>query len=354
MRDAARFNLELVRQFHLWMISQKYSRAAWVHYEYAAKSFAEFLKHKPVTSATHVDILEFLAAKSEVGKSVGTLHHYLHALRIFFDFLDFGGLIKQHAPRQVRMKALRSKVPMVLNEGQVSRLIAAARTPRERMIVEVLYATGCRSRELARIKVEDIDFEERKIRVIGKFEKPRFVLFGRRAGAAIRNYLKGRQVGYLLQGRNPPQHGSVCKASGGWMLSWKVYSGPHRYARFTHYIPTRYHASRAEARLLLKKLTRSVNLARPHTERPRSNSCINHVIKTLAFRAGIRSACPQMLRHTFATHLLNHNAPLRVIQVLMGHSSIKVTEIYTHVSGIETRRSYDRCHPREGRMIHAQ
>lgn len=127
---------------------------------------------------TYVDVLEYLAALAQEGKSIYTLHHYLHGLRIFYDFLDFGGLIAQHAPRMVRMKAIRPKVPVLINEKQVIRLIAAAETPRDRLIAELLYATGCLGGEVGRIKVEDIDFDGHKIRVIGKGNKPRFVLFG--------------------------------------------------------------------------------------------------------------------------------------------------------------------------------
>ena len=350
MPDSAQLNSELLRRFHLWLVAQKYTRQTWVHYDYAAELFAEFLRNKRVTRATHVDILEFLASMSEKGRSIYTLHHYLHALRIFYDFLDFGGLIKEHAPRRVRMRALPSKVPTVLSEEQVSRFISAARTPRERVIVELLYATGCRAGELARMQVEDIDFEGRKIRVTGKRNKPRFVLFGTPTERAIHAYLQGRKTGYLIQGGRRQQKGIVSKAYKGWTLTWKVYSSPKQYEKYNHYVPVRSHASRREARALLSKLTKNVDLSYPSpNNRPKSTGCIWNIVKRIAVRAEMPRICPQMLRHTFATHLLNHNAHLRVIQRLMGHSSVQTTEMYTHVSEEVTREAYDNCHPRAGR-----
>lgn len=349
MPDAAQFNLELVRRFTLWIMAQKYRPYTEAYYKYTAKHFSAFLGNKSATKATYVDVLEYLAALSQEGKSLYTLHHYLHGLRIFYDFLDFGGLITQHAPRMVRMKAIRPKVPAIINEKQVVRLIAAAETPRDRLIVELLYATGCRSGEIGRIKVEDIDFDGRTIRVLGKANKPRFVLFGTPAKRAIRAYLKGRQSGYLIDDDRPQQKGTVGPSRGGaWTLSWKVYSGPHRYKLYRHYIPMRYKASRREARALLKKLTRDVNLSRPHTSTPKNPHLIWDAVKGMAARAGMPWICPQILRHTFATHLLDHNANLRVIQHLMGHNSGRTTEVYTHVSRVDLRKPYDRCHPRAG------
>jgi len=347
MPDSAQFNLELVRRFNLWLIAQKYQHSTQQYYKHTAEHFSAFLGNKSATTVTYVDILEYLAALAQRGQSLHGLRHYLHGLRIFYDFLDFGGLITEHAPRMVRLKAVRAKVPVVINERQVIRLIAAAQTPRDRLIVELLYATGCRGSEIGRIKVEDIDFDGHKIRVIGKANKPRFVLFGTPAKRAIRAYLKGRQSGYLIDDAIPQQKGSVIPAwNGAWTLAWRVYSGPHRYKHYRHYIPVRYKASRREARAMLRKLTKDVDLSRPTTSTPKTASCIWDAVKAMAARAGMPWICPQTLRHTFATHLLDHNANLRVIQHLMGHASGRTTEIYTHVSRVDLRKPYDRCHPR--------
>jgi site-specific recombinase XerD len=316
-------------------------------YEYSAGVFSAFLRKKPFTKVTYVDVLEFLASKSEEGKSVYTLRHHLHALRVFYDFLDFGGLIKEHAPRRVRMRALPHQIPVVLNESQVKRLIAAAQTPRDSVVAELLYATGCRAGELAMTRVEDIDFEEHKIRVIGKRSKPRIVLFGSRVERAIRTYLKGRNTGYLIQDGDRRQTGSLSKAPGGWTLSWKVYRGPNKQKEYSHFVSARRCPSRKDADTLLNEITRNGNLSRPWMNKHVSVGCIGNIIKRMAVRAEMPHVCPRMLRHTFATHMLNHNAPLPVIQHLMGHSDIKTTEIYTHVSRTEIKKTYDRCHPNE-------
>lgn len=348
MPDTPQFNLELVRRFNLWLMAQKYRPYTEEYYKYTARHFSAFLGNKSATKVTYVDVLEYLAALAQEGKSIYTLHHYLHGLRIFYDFLDFGGLIAQHAPRMVRMKAIRPKVPAVINEKQMVRLIAAAKTPRDRLIAELLYATGCRGGELGRIKVEDIDFDGHKIRVLGKGNKPRFVLFGTPAKRAIRAYLKGRQSGYLIEDGMRKQKGTVAPSGygGAWALSWRVYSAPHRYKQYQHYIPAKDKASRREACALLKKLTKDVDLSRPPRSTPKTPSCIWDAVKGMAARAGMPWICPQIIRHTFATHLLDHNANLRVIQHLMGHNSGRTTEIYTHVSRVDLRKPYDHCHPR--------
>lgn len=327
-------------------MAQKHSSNTRTDYTHFAEWFSTFLGNKSVTKATYIDVLGYLASVAKAGKSYCTIHHHLHGLRIFYDFLDFAGLITEHAPRMVRMKAAPRKIPVVLNERQVVRLIAAARNPRERVIAEVLYATGCRVCELVRIKIEDIDFEGQKIRVTGKRQKSRFVLFGTPARRAIRTYLQGRNVGYLIDDGRRRQQGMVCATSHSWMLRWRVYSGPGQYVKHEHYIPARYRYSRRDARVLLKRVTKRVDLSRPPNLNPIAESNIWEAVKKMAKRAGMPWVNPQMLRHTFATHLLDHNAHLRVIQNLMGHESIDTTQIYTHVSRTDLRKTYERCHPR--------
>jgi site-specific recombinase XerD len=338
------FNLVLVEQFKVWLKAQKYEDRTITCYGCTAAHFSRFLKNKRLTEAKYIDVLEFLAAIAQ-NKSRYTVRLSLHSLRIFYDFLDFGGLITEHAPRMVRMKAIPQQVPVVLNEKQVVRLIAAARNSRDRVIAELLYATGCRPCELGRIRVEDIDFDGQKIRVSGK-NKTRFVIFGTPAKRAIRAYLGGRTSGYLIDDGNPKQHGFVCPTSRSWMLHWRVYSGPHQYVKHSHYIPVRFGASRKDARAMLKRLTRNVDLSRPPAQSPKKTECIRDAIKAMAARAGMPWVCPSMLRHCFATHLLDHDAHLRVIQNLMGHSTLRPTQIYTHVSRTDLRKVYDRCHPR--------
>jgi integrase/recombinase XerC len=342
--DAAQFNLKLLRQFKLWMAAQKYHRRTQDGYKYTIQSFCAFLGNKSAVKVRYVDILEYLAAVSP-SRTLSTIRSHLHILRVFYDFLDFGGLITEHSPRMVLMRAIRRKVPTVLSERQVFRLIAAARNCRDRLIAELLYATGCRPCELGRIKFEDIDFDGRKIRVIGK-GKARFVLFGLPAKRAILAYLKGRKTGYLLDDGIPKQNGFICPAKKSWMLHWRTYSGPHQYIKHSHYIPVSRRASRQEARALLRKLTKNVDLSRPLTRTPKGTECVRDAVKWMAARARMPWITPSMLRHSFATHLLDHDAHLRTVQDLMGHCTLRSTEIYTHVSTAHLMKSYKRCHPR--------
>ena len=346
MADAAKYNLELLRRFDLWLSAMKYEPNTHWMYSHAADEFSTFLGNKSFTRANYVDVLEYLAAIGEMGcRSRRTVRGYLHGLRIFYDFLDFAGFIREHAPRMIHMKAIPRKIPVVLSEKKISRLIKSARNPRDRVIAELLYSTGCRSCELTRIKVEDIDFDENRIRVFGKI-RPRVVLFGLSAKRAIRAYLRGRQHGYLIDDGIPKQRGNVMSAARrGWHLSWRTYTGPHEYKIHRYYIPVGRNMSRQEARAELRRLTKNVDLSRPLTTTPKSTDTIRKAIKAMAAIAGIPWANPSMIRHTFATHLLEHDANLRVIQDLMGHASIRATEIYTHVCTKQLRRTYKRYHP---------
>ena len=345
MRDCAQHNMELLRQFILWMKVQKYHPSTIKGYRLSVHIFLSFLGQKSATKVRYVDVLEYLSFRSETQKSRYALQHTLHNLRIFYDFLDFGGLITEHAPRMVRMKSARPRIPVVLNERQASQLISSARNSRDRVIAELLYGTGCRPCELVRIRVENIDFDGQKIHVHGK-GKSRIVLFGSPAKKAIRAYLCGRRAGYLIRDGNPVQRGMVGRSQSGWMLGWRTYTGPHEYTKHTHYAPLRLCPSRQAARALLKRITKDIDLTRPPVDRPLSIHVIRKAVKAMAIRAGVPWAFPMTLRHTFATHLLDHNAHLRVIQKLMGHESLRSTEIYTHVSTAGIRGAYERCHPR--------
>lgn len=354
MRNPAEYNLELLRRFDLWLSAMKYDPNTHGMYWHTAKEFSIFLGNKLLTEASYVDVLEYLGAIGEMGsRSRRTVRGYLHGLRIFYDFLDFRGLIREHAPRMIHMKAIPRKIPVVLSEKQVLSLIKAARNSRDRVIAELLYATGCRSCELTKIKVQDIDFDENKIRVLGKF-RPRIVLFSPSAKRALRAHLRGRKHGYLIDDGIPEQAGGVATSAGkGWLLTWRTYSGPHEYKKHRHYIPVGRNLSRQEARAELRKITKNINLSRPLTNSPKSTDCIRTAIKAMAAIAGIPWANPSMIRHTFATHMLDHDANLRAIQELMGHVSIRSTEIYTHVSVRHLRKAYERCHPRGKDTRHA-
>ena len=170
-------------------------------------------------------------------------------------------------------------LPTVLSQDEVARLIAAALTPVHRIVLMTLYATGLRRAELTRLKVSDIDTERMVIHVVGgKGRKDRDVMLSPRLLDELRQYWRGLQ-------RKP--------------RTWLFPGG-------------RWHN---------------------HTERPMSDKVVWHACEQAAQRAGLdKRVHPHTLRHSFATHLLEAGVDLRTIQLLMGHSDLKATTIYLHLS----------------------
>jgi len=144
------------------------------------------LHPKKVIKVTHFDVQEFLAYSAAQGKRPRLVRDQLYALRVFFDFLNLGGLVKWAPPRVVQMRPLEKHVPHVLTKEQVDKLLGAACTDYERALLEVLYGTGCRTGELRSMRIEEIDFHYRRIRVAGK-TGVRVLLFTMPVARALRS-----------------------------------------------------------------------------------------------------------------------------------------------------------------------
>jgi len=158
--------------------------------------------------------------------------HRLSALRSFFDFLYLGGIVDKVAPRFLRARARVRKLPKVLTRSQVKNLIATADNARDRALLEVFYATGCRVGEMTRIRVEQIDFRRRCFPVAGK-RRERLVYFGSVAARAIRNYIGRRKMGYLFQDIIPQQKGTFTHTRFSWVGSWRDFRIGKEYGK-TH------------------------------------------------------------------------------------------------------------------------
>ena len=192
----------------------------------------------------------------------------------------------------------RRRLPRVLSVADVEALLAAAGGTeplalRDRLVLELLYGCGLRSQELVALRLADLKQGEARLIVHGKGGKTRVVPVGDEAAAALRRY--------LARGRGP------LAAAG----------------------------RAAPATLLLSRRGRSL-----------LTSDIRRIVVKYCGLAGVDAASPHMLRHAYATHMLERGADLRVIQELLGHASVATTQVYTHVSGAHLRRSYDLHHPR--------
>jgi integrase/recombinase XerC len=226
-----------------------------------------------------------------------TIARKLSALRSFFRFLIKKGIISTNPAEAVLTPKRGRSVPNYLPVDEVFRLLDGVKGEsvlalRNRAILETLYSTGQRVAELAGMDVRDVDFDRGFLRVIGKGDKERLTPVGKKALTCIRAYLDKRGgTGSGIQGSEP-----LFLNSRGGRLS-----------------------TRSIARLL-EQVVRQLGLLRPIS--------------------------PHGLRHTFATHMLDAGADLRVVQELLGHASLTTTQRYTHVSIDRLMEVYDKAHPR--------
>ena len=238
-----------------------------------------------------------LAATSVAGRLAAVRSLYRHALR--------SGRIETDPLAGVRAPRRPSRLPRVLSVAEAERLVTAPRrlpsrdealARRDEAMLELLYATGMRISELAGLTIERIDLERRRLRVTGKGNKERQLLFGAPAAGALRGYLTTARP--MLAARGESGRAVFLNANGAPL-------------------------SARGARLVIAKwveATGSPSRTSPHT-----------------------------LRHSFATHLLEGGADLRVVQELLGHANLQTTQIYTHLSDAALRSAYRDAHPRAGR-----
>lgn len=247
-------------------------------------------------SALH--IRAFLQMLSEQPDCNRTLGRKIAALGSWFKFLKLQGEVSDNPMKKIRRPKFEKKLPKVFSEEEISLLLRIPDTAsifgiRNLAIMEMLYSCGLRLMELANLRLEDIDYSRKIIRVIGKGSKERRIPLGSKAMEALLDYLKVR-----------PQ-----------ML--------------------REHSSN---RVFLTRNGKDFDTAQ-------LNIILMRYIDLIAREKGYS---PHTIRHSFATHLLSRGASLRAIQELLGHAELSTTEIYTHVSLEDIKDAYEKGHPRSG------
>jgi integrase/recombinase XerC len=256
--------------------------------------FQRFLIERGVAGVAAADaraVRAWLAALYARGLSPVSISRKLAAVRSCGRFLVRRGVLERNPAREVRGPRLPRKLVSFLPIDEARELvegrgIGGATRARDRAILELLYASGLRVSELSGLDVEALDRTERTVRVLGKGRKERIVPYGGQAARALEAWLAGR-------GERP---------------------GP----------------------LFTSTRGRRLGVRALHT-----------IVRRAARAAGIvRPVSPHTLRHTFATHLLDRGADLRMIQELLGHSRLSTTQRYTHVAAEQLMRVYDQAHPR--------
>lgn len=348
-------NRKIAERYDRWLELVHYAKHTRKAYNRYIRCFVEFLKDKPVVRTTHFDIRDFLVAESSRGLSYPTVCLVFNAIHNFFSFLNFGGLVQRVTPRLVHMRGIPRRAPRSLSEAEVSRLISAAQTPRDLAIILLLYESGCRVGELTTMKVGDIDYEKRRILVMGKGLKERAVVFGRGAAEALKAYLNGRETGYIFEDGVRIQRGCVSAFANRWIGSATVYGRRPGYSRKIQYtLGFKSKLSYDDAWAVFKRRTRRLNLIRPRRSRPIGTDPIRRIINILAIRAKVPRASPHMLRHSFATHMFDRGAGIREVQELLGHESIMNTAVYLRVSKQRALETFDKYHPRgNGEQTHS-
>ena len=250
-----------------------------------------------IVNARRADLLGFISWRVESGARPRSTARQLSSFRRFFRHLLREGVLRDDPTAQIAMPKIGRSLPKSLTEEEVESLLEAPviQDPlghRDRTMLEVLYATGLRVSELVNLKATQVNLNQGVLRIVGKGDRERMIPLGDEAVRWLGQFVRSARGEILLD-------------------------------RQTEYLfPTR----RGD------RMTRQA---------------FWHIIKRYARKAGVeKELSPHTLRHAFATHLLNHGADLRVVQMLLGHSDRSTTQIYTHVARERMKELHSRHHPR--------
>lgn len=277
---------------------RNYSDNTIIGYENHLNLFSIFLTNNKINSLSDVDYsivrnyINYLYEKNYNSKSIC---NHISSLRSFFKYLKNEDIIKNNPMILIENPKLEKKLPKYLYYEDLEKILNISDTKtdigiRDALILELLYVTGIRVSELVNIKLQDIDLSNHKIKITGKGNKQRIVMYGKRCQELLDNYLKIRE---------------------------KLLKDSNEY-------------------LILGVKGKKIN-----------DRVIRDIINDLSKKAGLQlKISPHTFRHTFATHMLNEGADLRSVQELLGHENLSTTTIYTHVTNERLRNVYLHTHPR--------
>ncbi len=292
---------DLIRTFQdsLW-IEEGLSENTQKSYASDLALFASWIDHhrqKRLSEVEGGDIEAYLAFKFRQNASHRSSARLLSCLRKFYSWQRRQGKIENDPCAGIAPPNLGKPLPHTLTEGEVESLLAAPEVSdplgqRDRAMLELLYATGLRVTELVSLRLEQVNMRQGVVRVVGKGSKDRLIPMGEEAEHWLEVYLR-------------------------------------------------------EARRVILGARASDDLFVTERGSAMTRQSFWHLIKRHALKAGVRKhLSPHTLRHAFATHLLNHGADLRVVQMLLGHSDLSSTQIYTHIAQERLKELHSRCHPR--------
>ncbi len=268
-------------------------------YRRDVRRFFQWLGQRSIPGLSIRDLADYAAWLYGQGLAPASIARHIVSLKVFFRYLQLEGALEESCAELLGSQKLWQRVPKVLSPAQIDRLFHCPHDGdpywrRDRAMLELLYATGCRASELSGLRLRDMHLEEGYCVCRGKGDKQRLVPIGGRATAAVRAYVEHERGG--LAARSPSA------------ADWVLLSARGRRLR------------RERIWELVKRYARRVG-APPEIS-------------------------PHTLRHSFATHVLSGGADLRQVQEMLGHASIATTQIYTHVDAARLKAVHKRFHPR--------
>lgn len=281
-----------------YLKDKDYSQNTVLSYEKDLDLFCEYAKNCDVAKVDYSFIRSYLQFLHNQNYTAKTISRHISSLKSFFKYLTKMDIIKENPCLLVTNPKIEKKLPNYINYQDLEVLfsIPDCSSPlglRNRLILELLYSCGVRVSELVNIKLSDIDFSNNRILILGKGSKERYVLYGKICQDLLNDYIDNSRP---LLNKNSEY-------------------------------------------LLLNKFGNKI------TDRA-IRMIIDDIVKKSSLKLNIS---PHTLRHTFATHLLNEGADLKIVQELLGHENIATTGIYTHVSNEHLRKVYLDAHPRARR-----
>ncbi len=284
--------INVINDFISYISKKNYSINTYTSYINDLYYFYIFIK-KDLTKVTFEDIKDYLEHLNLKKEKPSSVRRKISSLKSFYKFLYKNNYMdkKDYPLTKVAYPKMEKKLPKFIYYNDLLEIINESTKDkdgvRDRLIIEMLYATGVRVSELVNIKVNDIDFNNRRIIVLGKGNKERIVYYGEYAEEVLKEYMKTHER---------KNHNYLFVNSKGGQLT----------DRGVRYI-------------------------------------IDNIMSKLSVKTHVT---PHVLRHTFATDMLNNGCDIKVVQELLGHSSLKATEIYTHVTNEHLKKVYYECFPR--------
>jgi site-specific recombinase XerD len=344
MRPTNKSNHKMVVRFQIWLRAQNYLTSTIASYSRVCFGFCDFVGTKPFCEVCPLDVSDFIAGNLPPNWSDNCVNFRLAALRSLFDFLYMGGVIRTLPPRFIHPRKPERKPPHILDQREFAKLLNKTKLLRDRALLEFMYATGCRLTEVLHLRVASVNFVRRTARVSGK-RKERIVYFGKPAAKALRKYLNGRKDGYLFQVEYKKQQGHINKTTKTWVGRYAIYLKGKRVVRY-RYMGMLHTTGRAQAKARFKRHLEKVDLTRPIPDRPMCKHTAWKILRNAARRVKRDFLPARTVRHSYATHLCENGADIRVIQELLGHSCLSSTQIYIQLANKRIARLYNESHPR--------